>query len=765
MADDNQRFERIRSTHSIRDYLSHIGTKVDQHGIFRCVDPGHPDRTPSAKINPNNPDLWQCFGCGAKGDVIDLRALHEGLSVGEAAKAFDGGVRPEPGAPKPPPRAKPQLHIVRGDYGPIPDDAPKAADGKLTVWRESKDSPGEWTSKAEKFTHLFEYRDRNGVLQAYVMRQDWTSTRDGRPKKRIIPIRWNLQAKRFDYVGFRDKEPRPLYGEDELVRRPAAEVLVVEGEKTTAVARALFPDMVVVSWLGGTGQVAMSDWSDLQGRHITLWPDNDGPGRKAMDYIAAQANAGTTLMVPMGDIWQPKWDVEDVAAIAPGEAVRALRTRQPYRIDLSPGGRTGLWDKVSEGGWLPDHLDPIPGANGIVKVDHDYNALLVLSHHPAFASLSWDMVRHRIVWQGQPVSQDLLFMTGLLNRASGLLIGSSYHEIIEKAAQTRPVNPLADQILSTVWDGTRRVEALWTYLGLGSASEWHICGPKRWFLGLVNRVLHPGAQSDLMLILEGPQGIGKSSALKILAEPFGFPGHASISGFGSSNTTNAADMMVLSGKLLVEMSEMTAHRKADVDHFKGMLSKTEDRYRSPYGRHFNDVPRTASFAGSTNRKDPYFTDTTGGRRFVPVTCTAQIDLASLTEDRDQLYAEAAHLLRQGEQPYFTAEEEELQDQEVAKRTSVTMLKQQVEDFLETVHGDVVLPVEIYGVLGIDAMSFRDKQVAKPLIDAAMAELGWIWADRTRTLDDRRQRAWTRGTRGIGRPAKPRPPRPAWWPKD
>ena len=86
---DDQRFERIRASYSIRSYLESVGVKVDRQGFFRCVDPGHEDRTPSAKINPSNPELWQCFGCGEKGDVVDLRALHEGCTIGEAASRFD----------------------------------------------------------------------------------------------------------------------------------------------------------------------------------------------------------------------------------------------------------------------------------------------------------------------------------------------------------------------------------------------------------------------------------------------------------------------------------------------------------------------------------------------------------------------------------------------------------------------------------------------------------------------------------------------------
>ncbi len=109
---------------------------------------------------------------------------------------------------------------------------------------------------------------------------------------------------------------RPLYGLDRLAAAPLKPVLVVEGEKTADVAQKLLPEMNVVSWPGGTGAVNKIDWSPLEGRQITLWPDNDTAGIKAMEQITKQL---MVLGVSENDIHQvqlpsntpAKWDLAD----------------------------------------------------------------------------------------------------------------------------------------------------------------------------------------------------------------------------------------------------------------------------------------------------------------------------------------------------------------------------------------------------------------------------------------------------------------------
>src|SRR5262249_44695936 len=102
----------------------------------------------------------------------------------------------------------------------------------------------------------------------------------------------------------------------------------------------------------------------------------------------------------------------------------------------------------------------------------------------------------------------------------------------------------------------------------------------------------------------------------------------------------------LRGKWVIEMSELAAMRRAEIEKVKAFLTARADHFRPPYGRRAEDVPRQNVFAGSTNDEQP-FVDSTGNRRFWPVRC-GQIDVDGLVRDRDQLWAEAYDLFKRGE---------------------------------------------------------------------------------------------------------------------
>jgi predicted P-loop ATPase len=141
-----------------------------------------------------------------------------------------------------------------------------------------------------------------------------------------------------------------------------------------------------------------------------------------------------------------------------------------------------------------------------------------------------------------------------------------------------------------------------------------------------------------MLILEGPQGIRKSTALKVLASEPWFTDE--LAELGSKD---AAQQM--RGIWIIEMAELDAIGQADVSRIKAFLSRTTDRYRPPYERYVVTVPRQCVFAGTVN-PDTYLRDETGNRRFWPLRC-GDIDLDGLRRDRDQLWAEAVARYRAG----------------------------------------------------------------------------------------------------------------------
>jgi len=152
----------------------------------------------------------------------------------------------------------------------------------------------------------------------------------------------------------------------------------------------------------------------------------------------------------------------------------------------------------------------------------------------------------------------------------------------------------------------------------------------RWLISAVARIFRPGAKADCCLILEGPQGIRKSTALRTIA--------------GEYFTDELADLgskdaaMQTRGVWIIELSELDNLSHAEVARIKAFMSRTTDRFRPPYGMRLVESPRQCVFAGTVNHSS-YLRDETGGRRFWPVVC-GQIDVDALAGDRDQLWAEA-----------------------------------------------------------------------------------------------------------------------------
>jgi predicted P-loop ATPase len=188
------------------------------------------------------------------------------------------------------------------------------------------------------------------------------------------------------------------------------------------------------------------------------------------------------------------------------------------------------------------------------------------------------------------------------------------------------------------WDGTERLTKwLTTCLGVPSTGLANAIG-RKFLISAVARVMRPGSKVDHMLILEGPQGILKSTALRTLVGDDWFTDQ--IADLGTKDSCQD-----LHGKWIIELSELSAIRPGEVERVKANISRQID-YRPSYGRRSGDMPRQCAFVGTTNAKE-YLSDTTGGRRFWPVLCT-RIDIDRLAADRDQLWAEAVAAYHKGE---------------------------------------------------------------------------------------------------------------------
>ena len=174
----------------------------------------------------------------------------------------------------------------------------------------------------------------------------------------------------------------------------------------------------------------------------------------------------------------------------------------------------------------------------------------------------------------------------------------------------------------------------------------------------VARALNPGCKADSVTIFEGPQGAGKSTAIRVLfgADWFG-------DALPPMGHKDASDY--LKGKWAIELSEMSFQSKADIEQQKAIISRQEERYRPAYGREEVTYPRRCVFWGTTNRDD-YLKDETGNRRFWPVK-TSKIDVEGLRAARNKLWAEAVYHYRNGYEWWLNQRMQELVEEQNSQR--------------------------------------------------------------------------------------------------
>lgn len=194
-------------------------------------------------------------------------------------------------------------------------------------------------------------------------------------------------------------------------------------------------------------------------------------------------------------------------------------------------------------------------------------------------------------------------------------------------------HPVRDWLKSLKWDGVSRIDTwLEDYCGASDSPYTRTVG-KCTLIAAVARVMAPGCQHDSMLVLEGEQGTGKTSVVRILGGAW----YADIKiDPGSIDTIHA-----MRGKWILEASELEFAKRVEVQAIKRFLTLTTDVGRLKFGRHSSDLPRQSIFIGTINPggKPAYLADSDGNRRYWPV-LTRTIALQRLRKDRDQLFAEA-----------------------------------------------------------------------------------------------------------------------------
>jgi predicted P-loop ATPase len=266
--------------------------------------------------------------------------------------------------------------------------------------------------------------------------------------------------------------------------------------------------------------------------------------------------------------------------------------------------------------------------------------------------LAWDEFSMQVVvlretpWRrrGAWTDQEDRRTTEWLQHAGILVKLTEAGQAVQTVAQEHAFHPVRQYLDALEWDGDSRIDDWLTLYAGADATELTRAVGARWLISAVARVYQPGCKADCCLILEGLQGIRKSTLLQILGGEWYSDDVADLS------TKDAA--LGTRGKWILEFAELDTIAKATPSKIKAFISRATDHFRLPYDRRAHDFPRECVFAGTSNHTE-YLHDETGARRFWPVLC-GRIDLDTLRRDRDQLWAEAVARYRRGDHWWLDA---------------------------------------------------------------------------------------------------------------
>lgn len=281
-------------------------------------------------------------------------------------------------------------------------------------------------------------------------------------------------------------------------------------------------------------------------------------------------------------------------------------------------------------------------ANAELMLRQEWAGVLAYNDFALCVTTVKEPPRFNVPWTGAKVAEawtdnDDRLAAIWLQRHGVLVSDEVAGKAVQTVARDNRIHPVRAYLDGLTWDGTERLDS-WpsTYLGV-KPTPYSAAVGARWPVAAVARIYKPGTKADCCLILEGPQGARKSTAIRTLADPW-FTDE--IAELGSKDAALQAR-----GVWIIELSELDAMSGAEVAKVKSFMSRSTDRFRPPYGRLPIDSPRQCVFAGTVNHS-AYLKDETGGRRFWPVAC-GEIRIEELARDRDQIWAEAVVRYRSG----------------------------------------------------------------------------------------------------------------------
>ena len=504
-------------------------------------------------------------------------------------------------------------------------------------------------------------------------------------------------------------------------------IFIAEGEKGVQSLESI--DLVASCSPGGAGKWRSQYNSIFAGADVVILPDNDPqstmpdgtlrwhpdgrpvlPGQdhaadvaRNLSGIASQVRVIMLPDLPLkGDV--ADWIASGGTAAALAELVANAPAYQapepePQKPQQKPPPDPGDDEKPSGDEPWTKYLQRNDAGDAVINLA---NAMTALRHAPELSGCFRfdEMLRVPVLVRPLPKGKpgvlprpvrdtDVSIVQEWLQRHELRRLGKDIvHQAVALRAEENAFHPICDYLNGLRWDRKPRLSTWLTFYAGVEPDEklsdeekanqcQYISAIGRMFLiGMVARVMRPGCKVDYMLILESIQGEKKSTIGEVLAGQW----------FSDSLPNIGSDPVRISqhlrGKWLIEIGELSAMSKAETEELKAFLTRKEEQFTPKYGRLEVTEPRQCAFMGTTN-KATYLRDETGARRFWPAKAGV-IDITALTEDRDQLFAEAVNAYRSGEQwwPDRDFEKKFIMPQQEARREADAW-EQTIGDWLLT----------------------------------------------------------------------------------
>jgi putative DNA primase/helicase len=322
-----------------------------------------------------------------------------------------------------------------------------------------------------------------------------------------------------------------------------------------------------------------------------------------------------------------------------------------------------------------------------------YNLNLILANDPDFQNfafnemanriqvtgpLPWDRPEGNEFWRDADTAQ----LKSIIDIRYLPFSSRNYDVSFTKTADDRHFHPIRDYLDSLPeWDGIERVEDLFIRYLLADDTEYVRTVTRKTFAAAVARIYEPGTKFDCVPVLDGDQGIGKSSIVKDLVTSDYYSETLSLTDMDDKSGAEK-----LQGFWVVEIGELAGMKKADIEKVKAFLSTSDDKYRPSYGKVVESHPRQCVIIATVNGERGYLRDITGNRRFWIIKChqKKQRKVWNFDENyRAQFWAEAKQIWKSGEKLYLEGDVLEAAEKEQRGAMEADERVGMVEEYLNT----------------------------------------------------------------------------------